>query len=180
MTEQEAWSIALFIDSTCVLFGCQTEHYLSMYRSTFTDSHTLLIAKLFLYIPSLRIVLFTTQLYACINFYASLCKVVQYTLHIFIEWNFYEFYRNNIFLSLYIDIELLNASSTFVWQIKFVSFFFFIVSEFVCSIPNLDSLSVLNKFLLDVQCCCLLIGNWLMVMQAVKLIVHCTSKTKNN
>lgn len=124
MTEQEAWSIALFIDSTCVLFGCQTEHYLSMYRSTFTDSHTLLIAKLFLYIPSLRIVLFTTQLYACINFYASLCKVVQYTLHIFIEWNFYEFYRNNIFLSLYIDIELLNASSPFVWQIKFVSFFF--------------------------------------------------------
>lgn len=124
MTEQEAWSIALFIDSTCVLFGCQTEHYLSMYRSTFTDSHTLLIAKIFLYIPSLRIVLFTTLLYACINFYASLCKVVQYTLHIFIEWNFYEFYRNNIFLSLYIDIELLNASSPFVWQIKFVSFFF--------------------------------------------------------
>lgn len=92
--------------------------------TTFTDSHTLLIAKLFLYIPSLRIVLFTTLLYACINFYASLCKVVQYTLHIFIEWNFYEFYRNNIFLSLYIDIELLNASSPFVWQIKFVSFFF--------------------------------------------------------
>lgn len=179
MTEQEAWSIALFIDSTCVLFGCQTEHYLSMYRSTFTDSHTLLIAKLFLYIPSLRIVLFTTLLYACINFYASLCKVVQYTLHIFIEWNFYEFYRNNIFLSLYIDIDCWMHRHPLYDRLN-LCHFFFIVSEFVCSIPNLDSLSVLNKFLLDVQCCCLLIGNWLMVMQAVKLIVHCTSKTKNN
>lgn len=55
--------------------------------------------------------------------------------------------------------------------------FFFIVSEFVCSIPNLDSLSVLNKFLLDVQYCCLLIGNWLMVMQAVKLLVPVRQKT---
>lgn len=55
--------------------------------------------------------------------------------------------------------------------------FFFIVSEFVCSIPNLDSLSVLNKFLLDVQCFCLLIGNWLMVMQAVKLLVPVRQKT---
>lgn len=51
--------------------------------------------------------------------------------------------------------------------------FFFIVSEFVCSIPNLDSLSVLNKFLLDVQYCCLLIGN------AGGEIIS-TSKTKNN